>query len=537
MTSDTPKSAMTSVTDILLVSVSLAAQGAPRATGAVKETSGQCLSEPVVALVNDYLVHRNAEFLSSHIDGRDHIFVNHFGRHSELFTKDIQHRITTNETHQVVAAALRFGQRMFGSGGRFRKTDLRSSQSHLRRAPLQLGVAIPRVMFRFKDQRLALEFCSSLHDHPAQETTPVMVIEFFHHAITPGFSQRDEPRLNSVCETQADQTTHTARVILTPIENHLVVYLLMFWYSQTPPVSPNSVDRWLRRFTKNRRHRTATSGNVYAVHAVEAQRTSQVTRPDIVALMYIVDLLAQQLRIRLALRLIAPGATMSQALATNYPADGSQARQRRNLQGFQLPTDGLSSAEQALVIEMKPRQLDRFDDFSRQLSRIAMWPSGLICLPIVCFAAGLIALNPLVDPRPPITKLLGNRRYRFAFQVRPYCMFSVALLLLLHTFLPIEKGPDDETTALQPLNKLVFQRTVTDVMALRRVLDVMTLVTYAPGSMLSPAPQADPVAIPTSRDTDLTSRELTIIYIAMCVLGSLQSEWPVEPPSARTCAV
>src|SRR5882724_11885540 len=146
MTSDTPKSAMTSVTDILLVSVSLAAQGAPRATGAVKETSGQCLSEPVVALVNDYLVHRNAEFLSSHIDGRDHIFVNHFGRHSELFTKDIQHRITTNETHQVVAAALRFGQRMFGSGGRFRKTDLRSSQSHLRRAPLQLGVAIPRVM-------------------------------------------------------------------------------------------------------------------------------------------------------------------------------------------------------------------------------------------------------------------------------------------------------------------------------------------------------------------------------------------------------
>lgn len=26
-------------------------------------------------------------------------------------------------------------------------------------------------------------------------------------------------------------------------------------------------------------------------------------------------------------------------------------------------------------------------------------------------------------------------------------------------------------------------------------------------------------------------------YIAICELGSLQSLWPVEPPSARTCMV
>ena len=40
---------------------------------------------------------------------------------------------------------------------------------------------------------------------------------------------------------------------------------------------------------------------------------------------------------------------------------------------------------------------------------------------------------------------------------------------------------------------------------------------------------------PYGRATAL--RELTINYIAMCELGSLQSDWPVEPPSARTCAV
>src|SRR2546423_15582371 len=100
MTSFTPKSAMTSFTDDLLVLVSLAAQGARRATGAVKETGGQNSSEPVIVLVNDYLVHRNAEFLSSHIDSGDHVLVNNFRRHAELLTEDIQHGVAPQQTDQ-----------------------------------------------------------------------------------------------------------------------------------------------------------------------------------------------------------------------------------------------------------------------------------------------------------------------------------------------------------------------------------------------------------------------------------------------------
>jgi hypothetical protein len=58
---------MTSVTHDLLVSVSLAAQGARRATGAVKETAGQISSEPIVVLVNDHIIHRNAKvFVEPH---------------------------------------------------------------------------------------------------------------------------------------------------------------------------------------------------------------------------------------------------------------------------------------------------------------------------------------------------------------------------------------------------------------------------------------------------------------------------------------
>jgi len=49
---------------------------------------------------------------------------------------------------------------------------------------------------------------------------------------------------------------------MTAIENQLIIYLLILWYTQTPPVSPDRVDRLLRGFVKDRRHRTATGGEV-----------------------------------------------------------------------------------------------------------------------------------------------------------------------------------------------------------------------------------------------------------------------------------
>src|SRR2546425_3613142 len=225
MTSDTPKSAMTSFTDGLLFSVFLAAQGARRATGAVKETAGQSSSEPIVVLVNDYLVHHDAQFLSSHIDGRDHIFVYNFWRHPEPFAEDIEHGVTTDETHQVVASALWLRQGMFWCRGRFRKPNLRSAQSHLRRASLQLSVAIPRVMFGFKDQRFSIQVLCALHHHATQESTAVMVIKLFHDAVTPRLSHRNKPKFYVVGQAKANQAAHPARVSMTAIEHQFIVYL------------------------------------------------------------------------------------------------------------------------------------------------------------------------------------------------------------------------------------------------------------------------------------------------------------------------
>src|SRR5215813_2419662 len=477
MTSVTPRSAMTSVTDTLLVSLSLTAQGARRATGVVNESAGPTLSKPILMFVNDNLVQSNAQFLSRHIDGREHVLINNFWRHPELLTEDIQDGITPNETDQVIATALGLRQRMPGRCGRFRQPNRCVPQSHLRRATLQLGVAIPSVMFRFKEQRLSMQVLSSMHQHAAQKTPSVMVIELFHHAVTPRLGDRNKPKLYFVSQAKTNQTAQSARMTMTTIENQFIVYLLMPWYSQTPPVRPDSLDRRLRGFAENRRHRTATGCQINTVQAVKAQRAAQVTGTHVIALMHLVDLLTNQLRITLALRLITSGAAVCQALAAHYPTDCPQAWQRRYLHRFQFPTDRLSATKQSLVVQMQTRQLDRFDYFPRQLPRIAMRPSGLIYLPMACFAAALIALNPFVDPRAPITKFLGDRRYRFALQVRLNRMLSVPLrLLLLHAFLQQEKGPDDETTPFQPIDKLRFQRTVSDVVAHRRVSNVMTLV-------------------------------------------------------------
>ena len=208
MTSVTPKSAMTSVTDNLLVTLSLAAKGARRATGAVKESSGQSLTEPIIMLVNNDLIHPYGQLLSSHIDGRDYILVDRFRRYPKPFAEDVEQRITADETDQVIAAALRLRQRMFWRCGRFRKPNLRLAQSLLRCAPLQLGVAIPRVMFCFKDQRFSIQVLYATA-RPSEETKAL--------PLGPGKGESNSPSRADVDDCHRKPTHYlTADVLVCP---------------------------------------------------------------------------------------------------------------------------------------------------------------------------------------------------------------------------------------------------------------------------------------------------------------------------------
>jgi hypothetical protein len=169
---------------------------------------------------------------------------------------------------------------------------------------------------------------------------------------------------------------------------------------------------------------------------------------------------------------------MRQTLTLNYPADRAQTRQRRNLPSLELPTDRLSTAKESLVVKMQTRQFDCFDNLYRYLPRIALRSARFILFPIMSFATRLISRNPFVYPGPRVTQLLRDRRDRFALQVGLNRMISVALSFLFHAFLQKEKGADNQTSSSQSLKLIVlFQRTVNDVMAHRRVNDVVTLVT------------------------------------------------------------
>src|SRR5882672_9773074 len=102
MTSFTARSAMTSFTASGPGPVSLTAEGARRATEAVKETRTWTSSQVVIVFVNDHLVQGDFELLHGHINGRDHVLINSLRRQTKLLAEDIQHRLTTNKPHQVI---------------------------------------------------------------------------------------------------------------------------------------------------------------------------------------------------------------------------------------------------------------------------------------------------------------------------------------------------------------------------------------------------------------------------------------------------
>src|SRR5438552_6943247 len=288
MTSFTPGSAMTSFTDRFLCPATLTAEGARRATEAVKVVPDTNSSQVVIVLINNHVIQNNFELLLSYVDRCNHILVESFRRQPKLLAENVQHRLTTNESHHVITTALWLRQRMLRCARQFRKAKLVSGscQSHLRRTALQLSVAISGVMLFFKGQRFPPQLIHTFHGNSSQEPTAVMVIELFYHAISPRLSHRYEPEFDTIGQTETNQTSHAPRVAVATIEDQLIIYLLMLWYSQTPPVRPDSVDRRLRRFVQDWAHRTAAGGYVHTVHTVKAQRPTQVTRTHIIALMH-----------------------------------------------------------------------------------------------------------------------------------------------------------------------------------------------------------------------------------------------------------
>ena len=105
------------------------------------------------------------------------------------------------------------------------------------------------------------------------------------------------------------------------------------------------------------------------MQAVEPDRTGKVTRADHINLMGLIGQERRKLGILLALRCISSGSPVSQFTAMQNATNGANAGQRLNVHVLHLPLDGLTSAEEPLVVQVQSYQLDDLFD----LRRCSMW--------------------------------------------------------------------------------------------------------------------------------------------------------------------
>src|SRR6185295_2522226 len=92
-----------------------ATKGARRATEvASRESAGGRSSCGVIKLSDRSVIDSNRELLPFNVDRRHSVFVCRLRRHLELLTEDVQHQITSDETHQVIPPTGGLRQRAFG---------------------------------------------------------------------------------------------------------------------------------------------------------------------------------------------------------------------------------------------------------------------------------------------------------------------------------------------------------------------------------------------------------------------------------------
>src|SRR5262249_51999930 len=86
-------------------------KGARRATVVALQNFARRRSpQSVLVLLNGRSCDRNVEFLLFNVDGRDRVFVYCVLRQAELFTKDIECGVTSDEANQVVTPPFRLRQ-------------------------------------------------------------------------------------------------------------------------------------------------------------------------------------------------------------------------------------------------------------------------------------------------------------------------------------------------------------------------------------------------------------------------------------------
>ena len=327
-----------------------------------------------VSILLDYLtVEPHLQGYRLHVGGRHDTLVNCQRGQLVLFSKDVQPPSISDEAYYLVAPFLGPEQRMPRGRQRHGKTNLCLAflQGHFGCLSFQFAIAVSRVVLLLEVLRLPTKISLISHQHAAKKAVLMMVIKFLHHPVAPRPRQRNKPRLDSVQQAISNQQIHASNISLASIKSRLVVHLNVVKNLQEAPTRPDRIRCMLSGFAHYRPHGASSCRQVYAVQALEAVPPLRIARTEIIHLAHKVRALPEKLQIFSLFQLPSLRATLRQFLPSHNAVDGSERRTRMNLPLFQLPDDGLGSAKQVLVAQVKSKPVSSPRRFRRTV--VAGW--------------------------------------------------------------------------------------------------------------------------------------------------------------------
>jgi restriction endonuclease S subunit len=481
----TPKSAMTLVTHFKFAKSHGATEGARRATGVAScDLAGRRSLRAVLVLSDRSTIDANDQPLLPDVYRGNSVFIRGLRGHLESLTKDVQHQITPNEPHQVISAGGGLRQRVSGSLGRFWKPYGVPTliQRSLRRPSSQLAVPVSSIVFLLEYQRLLSQLFFSLHRYSAKKALSIVIVKLFNDAIPPRLTHRYKPGFDPVEQTQSDQVAHPSRKLTAAKENRFVIHLLVVGYTQTLPARPDSIHGILTSLVENRTDRTPPSRQIDAVQAVKPNRPIQITRTYIVRLMNLVYLIGHQRRVLPSFGFLRPRSSVRQLFSTKDPIYGSQRWHRLDALLPKLPLNCLRTAEQSVVIEIETNNLNRFNDVLSQLTWAALRARRSTLVPVRCVIGAVMPLHPFINPFSRVTHRSSDGSNSFTARVPINRNLPIALPFSLHRRLHLSKGINVDQKLKSRKPEYEFQRTVTNVLALKCVTKVLALINYQAGT-------------------------------------------------------
>jgi hypothetical protein len=123
----------------------------------------------------------------------------------------------------------------------------------------------------------------------SEESSIIGIIEALHDSITPGFSYGDKDHFYPQQQTDSEDNAEGTGVTIAPPKTELVVDLKKVGHTHSLPTADQAQSRGLIVFSPLRMKEDPVAREIYDVERIETSIVFEVSRPEEVCLMDVVD--------------------------------------------------------------------------------------------------------------------------------------------------------------------------------------------------------------------------------------------------------